>query len=184
MTIHTLKKKHPKVQIDLNAIAKGYAVDIIHDWLISKNHKNIYVEIGGELRCSGVNKTGDNWTIGIDSPINNMVSGQNLYVTTKLKNMSLATSGNYRNFFEKKGKKITHSIDPRNGMPVKSNILSVSVKSRSCLVADAWATALMILPFDEGLRVVTEADGLEVLWIFSKGKEGLSQFSTRGFYRN
>ena len=179
-----ITKKHPKVQIDLNAIAKGYAVDIIHDWLISKNHKNIYVEIGGELRCSGVNKTGDNWTIGIDSPINNMVSGQNLYVTTKLKNMSLATSGNYRNFFEKKGKKITHSIDPRNGMPVKSNILSVSVKSRSCLVADAWATALMILPFDEGLRVVTEADGLEVLWIFSKGKEGLSQFSTRGFYRN
>ena len=179
-----IKKKHPKVQIDLNAIAKGYAVDVIHDWLIYNNHKNIYVEIGGELRCSGVNKTGDNWIIGIDSPINNMVSGQNLYVTTKLKNMSLATSGNYRNFIDKKGKKITHSIDPRNGIPVKSNILSVSVKARRCLVADAWATALMILPFDEGLRVVTEADGLEVLWIFSKGKEGLSQFSTRGFYRN
>ena len=177
-----IKKKHPKVQIDLNAIAKGYAVDVIHDWLIYNNHKNIYVEIGGELRCSGVNKTGDNWTIGIDSPINNMVSGQNLYVTTKLKNMSLATSGNYRNFIDKKGKKITHSIDPRNGIPVKSNILSVSVKARRCVVADAWATALMILSFDDGLRVVTEAGGLEVLWIFSGGKDGLSQFSTKGFY--
>ena len=97
--------------------------------------------------------------------------------------MALATSGNYRNFQEKNGKKITHSIDPRNGFSIESNILSVSVKARSCLVADAWATALMILSLDEGLRVVTEAGGLEVLWILSEGKEGLSQFSTKGFYR-
>jgi len=185
-----IKKKHPKVQIDLNAIAKGYAVDIIHDWLIHKNYKNIYVEIGGELRCSGVNKTGDNWTIGIDSPIDNIdspidniVSNQKIYAKTKIKNMALATSGNYRNFQEKNGKKITHSIDPRNGFSIESNILSVSVKARSCLVADAWATALMILSLDDGLRVVTEAGGLEVLWILSEGKEGLSQFSTKGFYR-
>lgn len=177
-----IKKKHPKTKIDLNAIAKGYAVDIIHDWLIDKKYKNIYVEIGGELRCSGVNKTGATWIIGIDTPINNMVSSQKTYSKTKLNNMSLATSGNYRNFLEKNGKKITHIIDPRNGISVVSNILSVSVKARSCLVADAWATALMILPFDEGLRIVTEAGGLEVLWILSEGKEGLSQFSTKGFY--
>ena len=178
-----ITKKHPKVQIDLNAIAKGYAVDIIHDWLIHKNYKNIYVEIGGELRCSGVNKTGATWIIGIDTPINNIVSSKNIYSKTKLKNMSLATSGNYRNFLEKNGKKINHTIDPRNGISVESNILSVSVKARSCLVADAWATALMILPYDEGLKVATEAGGLEVLWIFAEGKEGFSQFSTKGFYR-
>ncbi len=177
-----IKKKHPNVQIDLNAIAKGYAVDIIHDWLIHKNYKNIYVEIGGELRCSGVNKTGATWIIGIDAPINDMVSNKEIYAKTSLKNMSLATSGNYRNFFEKDGKKITHSIDPRYGIPVVSNIISVSVKARSCIVADAWATALMILPFDDGLRAVTEAGGLEVLWILSEKKEGLSHFSTKGFY--
>ena len=177
-----VKKKHHKVQIDLNAIAKGYAVDIIHDWLIHKNYKNIYVEIGGELRCSGVNKTGAVWIIGIDTPINNMVSSKKIFSKTELSNMALATSGNYRNFLEKNGKKITHSIDPRNGISVEYNTLSVSVKARSCLGADAWATALMILPFDDGLRAVTEAGGLEALWIFSGGKEGLSQFSTKDFY--
>lgn len=177
-----VKKKHPKVQIDLNAIAKGYAVDIIHDWLIHKNYKNIYVEIGGELRCSGVNKSGATWIIGIDTPINNMVSSKKIFSKTELSNMALATSGNYRNFLEIDGKKITHSIDPRNGISVESNTLSVSVKARSCLVADAWATALMILPFDDGLRAVTETGGLEVLWILSKGKEGLSRFSTKDFY--
>ena len=177
-----VKKKHPKVQIDLNAIAKGYAVDIIHDWLIHKNYKNIYVEIGGELRCSGVNKTGATWIIGIDNPINDMVSSKKLFSKTELSNMALATSGNYRNFLEKNGKKITHSIDPRNGNSVESNTLSVSVKARSCLVADAWATALMILPFDEGLRAVTETGGLEALWILLEGKEGLSRFSTKDFY--
>lgn len=177
-----VKKKHPKVQIDLNAIAKGYAVDIIHDWLIHKNYKNIYVEIGGELRCNGVNKTGVAWNIGIDTPINNMVSSKKIFSKTELSNMALATSGNYRNFLEKNGKKITHSIDPRNGISVESNTLSVSVKARSCLVADAWATALMILPFDDGLRAVTEAGGLEALWIFSEGKEDLSRFSTKDFY--
>ena len=177
-----VKKKHPKVQIDLNAIAKGYAVDIIHDWLIHKNYKNIYVEIGGELRCSGVNKTGAAWIIGIDTPINNMISSKKIFSKTELSNMALATSGNYRNFLEKNGKIITHSIDPRNGISVESNTLSVSVKARSCLVADAWATALMILPFDDGLRAVTEAGGLEALWIFSEGKEDLSRFSTKDFY--
>ncbi len=177
-----VKKKHPKVQIDLNAIAKGYAVDIIHDWLMHKNYKNIYVEIGGELRCSGVNKTGATWIIGIDTPINNLVSSKKIFSKTELSNMALATSGNYRNFFEIDGKKITHSIDPRNGISVESNTLSVSVKARSCLVADAWATALMILPFDDGFRAVTEAGGLEVLWILSEGKEGLSRFSTKDFY--
>ena len=177
-----VKKKHPKVQIDLNAIAKGYAVDIIHDWLIHKNYKNIYVEIGGELRCSGVNKTGAVWIIGIDTPINNMVSSKKIFSKTELSNMALATSGNYRNFLEKNGKIITHSIDPRNGISVEHNTLSVSVKARSCLVADAWATALMILPFDDGLRAVTEAGGLEALWIFSEGKEDLSRFSTKDFY--
>ena len=73
-----ITKKHPNVQIDLNAIAKGYAVDIIHDWLIHKNDKNIYVEIGGELRCSGVNKTGATWIIGIDIPINNIDIAANI----------------------------------------------------------------------------------------------------------
>jgi thiamine biosynthesis lipoprotein len=177
-----IKKSHPKVQIDLNAIAKGYAVDIIHNWLIFKNHKNIYVEIGGEIRCNGVNKMGSNWTIGIDAPLSNYFSGQKIYTTTRLENMSLATSGNYRNFLDKNGKKISHSIDPRNGMPVETNVLSVSVKARSCLVADAWATALMVLSFDDGLQAINRAEELEVLWILSKDQTSFSQFSTEGFF--
>ena len=177
-----IKKSHPKAQIDLNAIAKGYAVDLVHEWLINQGYNNIYVEIGGEIRCSGVNKTDQNWIIGIDAPINNPISGQKIYTTTILENMSLATSGNYRNYLEKNGKKISHSIDPRNGMPVETNVLSVSVKARSCLVADAWATALMVLSFDDGLKVIKKVREIEALWILSKDETSISQFSTRGFF--
>ena len=177
-----IKKSHPKAQIDLNAIAKGYAVDLVHEWLINQGYNNIYVEIGGEIRCSGVNKTNQSWIIGIDVPMNNAISGRKIYTTTMLENMSLATSGNYRNYLEKNGKKISHSIDPRDGMPVETNVLSVSVKARSCLVADAWATALMVLSFDEGLKKIKKVEDIEALWILSKDKTSISQFSTRGFF--
>ena len=177
-----LKKTHPSVQLDLNAIAKGYAVDLVHNWLVDQGFVNVFVEIGGEIRCLGVNKTGNSWVVGIDTPSDGLLSGQNVFTSTSLKNMSLATSGNYRNYYENNGNKINHSINPINGKPVNNNILSVSVKSKSCLDADAWATALMVMSFEEGIDKVNEFMELEALWITLDNDSDLTHFSSKGFY--
>ena len=177
-----LKKTHPSVQLDLNAIAKGYAVDLVHSWLVDQGFANVFVEIGGEIRCLGVNKTGNSWVVGIDTPSDGLSSGQNIFTSISLKNMSLATSGNYRNYYENNGNKINHSINPINGKPVNNNILSVSVKSKSCLDADAWATALMVMSFEEGIEKVNEFKELEALWIILDNDSNLTHFSSRGFY--
>ena len=178
----SIKKIHPSVQLDLNAIAKGYAVDLVHHWLVNKSFANVFVEIGGEIRCSGVNKAGKNWVVGIDTPSDGVSSRQNIFTSISLKNMSLATSGNYRNYYENNGNKINHSINPINGQPVNNNILSVSVKSKSCLEADAWATALMVMSFEEGIEKVNEFRELEALWIILDNDSDLTHFSSKGFY--
>ena len=177
-----LKKTHPSVQLDLNAIAKGYAVDLVHNWLVNQGFENVFVEIGGEIRCLGVNKTGNSWVVGIDTPSDELLSRKNIFTSISLKNMSLATSGNYRNYYENNGKKINHSINPINGKPVNNNILSVSVKSKSCLDADAWATALMVMSFTEGIEKVNEFLELEALWIMLDDDGDLTHFSSKGFY--
>ena len=177
-----IKKDHPSVQVDLNAIAKGYAVDVVHNWLVGQGFTNVFVEIGGEIRCLGVNKAGKPWVVGIDTPSDGLSSGQNIFTSISLKNMSLATSGNYRNYYENNGNKINHSINPINGKPVNNNILSVSVKSKSCLDADAWATALMVMSFDEGIEKVNEFKELDALWIMLDNESSLTHFSTKEFY--
>ena len=177
-----IKKDHPSVQLDLNAIAKGYAVDVVHNWLVGQGFTNVFVEIGGEIRCLGVNKAGKPWVVGIDTPSDGLSSGQNIFTSISLKNMSLATSGNYRNYYENNGNKINHSINPINGKPVNNNILSVSVKTKSCLDADAWATALMVMSFDEGIEKVNEFKELDALWIMLDNESSLTHFSTKEFY--
>ena len=177
-----IKKDHPSVQLDLNAIAKGYAVDVVHNWLVGQGFTNVFVEIGGEIRCLGVNKAGKPWVVGIDTPSDGLSSGQNIFTSISLKNMSLATSGNYRNYYENNGNKINHSINPINGKPVNNNILSVSVKTKSCLDADAWATALMVMSFDEGIEKVNEFKELDALWIMLDNESNLTHFSTKEFY--
>jgi len=176
-----ITKKHPKVQIDLNAIAKGYAVDIIHDWLIHKNYKNIYVEIGGELRCSGVNKTGATWIIGIDTPINNIVSSKNIYSKTKLKNMSLATSGNYRNFYIVDGKKYGHTIDPHTGYPSLNDLLGTTVISKSCMRSDAYATAFLAMGLERASILVEELDEVEACFFYSNQEGTIIKKYSNGF---
>ena len=127
--------KFKDIVFDLSSVAKGYAVDLVYGWLKKSGFNNLFIEIGGEIRCSGFNKEGKNWVIGIDSPIE--ISSQRIFTTVQLQNASLATSGNYRNYLERDGKKISHTINPATGMPVFTNVLSVSVRSQNCLSADA-----------------------------------------------
>ena len=176
-----IKKINPNVQLDLNAIAKGYAVDLVYEWLQKSGFNNLFIEIGGEIRCSGFNKDGKNWVIGIDSPIEN--SSQRIFTTVQLQNASLATSGNYRNYLERGGEKINHTINPATGMPVLTNILSVSVRSEDCLSADAWATALMVMTYEKGREKIKSIDKLEAFWILSDQKGNLDQRYTKDFFK-
>ena len=177
-----IKKTHPNLQLDLNAIAKGYAVDLIYRWLKKRGFKDLFIEIGGEIRCGGFNKMGKDWVIGIDSPVEN--SRQSIFTTVQLRNTALATSGNYRNYLERQGEKINHSINPYTGKPVKTNVLSVSVKSENCLNADAWATALMIMTYDEGIEKINGLDEIEAFWILSDTNGSINQRYTESFFNN
>jgi len=139
--ILTLSKKTSefKVQLDFSAIAKGYAVDVVSNFLQEKNLKNYLVEIGGELRTNGKNAKGKLWTTAINTPkINAQLTDYEAII--KLNNKAIATSGNYRNFHEVNGEWYGHEINPKTGFPEKSNLLSVTIMSDDCMSADAYAT--------------------------------------------
>jgi len=141
----SIRKDTPLVQIDLSAIAKGYAVDQICDLLHRQGFRDILVEIGGELRATGVRPGKTPWQAGIESP---RPGKRTVSRELVLADMALATSGDYRNFFVLGNRQYSHTIDPRTGWPVEHPVTSVSVLAESCMAADAWATALMASPPD------------------------------------
>ena len=143
----TLKKLHPYVGIDLSSIAKGYAVDYISNYLALEGYDNHMVEIGGEVRCMGLNR-GKKWSVAIVNPITSSFI-DTLYITNK----SVATSGNYRNFYEIKGNTYTHIINPITGYPLEKSPVSTTVISTNCMVADGYATALMATGI-KGINVI------------------------------
>ena len=162
-----IRKQNPNIKLDLNSIAKGYGVDQVFHWLVSRRFADVFVEIGGEVRCIGMNKKGELWKVGIDDPNLDGVPGSALAGVVSLYNQAMATSGNYQNFIEQDGKIFGHTIDPRIGRPVETNVLSVSVISNSCMEADGWATAFMVLGYEEGKKLVSSKSGLQVCWVLS-----------------
>ena len=163
-----LIKSNKNIRIDFNAIAKGYTVDLISDYMTSINSKNYIIELGGEIVAKGLNpRTNKPWIVGIDNPEFNF--HRTLFAKKSIFNGALATSGNYRKFRidSVTGKKYTHTIDPRSGIPLESKILSVSVLANDCISADAWATSLMILSLNEGKEIIEKDSSLEALWIIS-----------------
>jgi len=148
-----LKKSNPDVYLDLSAIAKGYAVDTIGLYLEAQNIENYLVEIGGEMRTRGHNQKRLPWSVGIEKPVSETRAVQKI---VPLDNLSMATSGNYRNFFEVEGKTYSHTIDPRTGRPVKHALASVTVVGENCMICDAEATCLMVLGPEEGYNWVKE----------------------------
>ena len=135
--------------LDFNAIAKGYTVDLISGLLDDNNINNYLVEIGGELRAKGSNLSkNNNWIIGIDEP--RFDDSQNIFITTELNNVAMATSGVYRKYnIDSNGRRYAHILDPLSGIPARTNILSVSVISETCIEADAYATALHLMNINE-----------------------------------
>ena len=171
-----LKKSIPKLQIDLSAIAKGYAVDRVAVKLQTLKIDNFLVEVGGEIRAAGQKANNQPWKVGIEKPL---IQSREPYQVIELKNQSLASSGDYRNFFEVDGKRYSHTIDPRPGYPVSHSVTATSVISPDCMTADAMATALMVLGEQEGVEVAVKAD-VEAL-ILIKQTNGIASERTDNF---
>ena len=177
-----LIKDSDGIKLDVNAIAQGYSVDVVGNFLEEKGIVNYLVEIGGEVRARGRKTNGNSWRIGIDKPYeNNFAPGEDLQEILIMDDMSLATSGNYRKFYVKDGVKYSHSINPETGYPVMDRLLSVTIVSRECIYADAYATACMILGLEESLKLVNSIEMLEAYFVYS-GDSGEFQVEyTEGF---
>jgi thiamine biosynthesis lipoprotein len=170
----------PGVQLDLSAIAKGYAVDAVLTELAFDRPIGILVEVGGEVRALGAKPGGEPWRVGIDDPD---APGSRLSAVVLLTGGALATSGDYRRVRIVEGKRQTHVVDPRSGRPVEQKVASASVIAPTCMEADAVATALMVLGPEEGLAWVEDRPWLETLLMVREGETAIERRASSGWDR-
>ncbi len=170
-----IQKEDPGMKLDMSAIAKGYTCDLLAAFLQKKGCKNYMVEIGGEVVARGKNEQGRVWTIGISKPEETaFFNNSDLQAKVHLPGHALATSGNYRNYYVKNGKKYAHTIDPSTGRPVEHNLLSATVLAENCMDADAFATAFMVLGTKKSIRLAEKMPDIKVYFIYS-GADGTNQ---------
>lgn len=161
-----IRKSNPKQQLDFSAIAKGDGVDEIGRFLEEQGLQHYMVEIGGEVRARGYQQDSLGWLVGINTP-KTEASTKAMQAKVALNNMSLATSGNYRNFHEVNGVKYAHTINPKTGYPEQNRLLSVSVFAKDCARADALATGCMAMGLEKALKTIEQLDGVEAYFIYS-----------------
>jgi len=138
------------ISLDLSGVAKGYGVDYLSRWLERQGYRNYLVEIGGEVRLGGVSPRGDDWRIGVEQPKLLAREGRQ---TLTLTDIAMATSGDYRNYYERDGQRYSHTLDPRSGRPIEHKLASVTVLAQTAAEADAWATALNVLGPEAGMAI-------------------------------
>jgi thiamine biosynthesis lipoprotein len=154
-------KADPRVQLNASSLAKGYAVDLVAELLENQGIVDYMVEIGGEIRAHGVNPKGGNWRVEISKPIDDLTgTTRERMQVVSLHNMSIATSGNYRNYYIRDGKKVAHTINPLTGYPAETDLLSISILYADCLTADAVATACMVIGADSAQVLVSRFQGM------------------------
>jgi len=173
-----LQKLDTLIQIDLNAIAKGWGVDIIAAFIKTVGYTNYMVEIGGEISVSGKNKYNNDWEIGILLPEN--LESQ-LFSTITITNLSVATSGTYNNYFTIDSVNYTHIIDPDTGYPIKHDLVSVTIVAEKCSFADAIATSVMVMGFNEGLHFINSLPNVECLLIQKSENGNYTSGKSDGF---
>jgi thiamine biosynthesis lipoprotein len=176
-------KEDPRLQIDLNSVAKGYVVDLIAEWFDKQGTENYIVEVGGEIRAKGLNAKGIAWRVGVDKPIdNNFSSGEHTQHIVQISGSSLATSGNYRRFYHNAdGERISHTLNPQTGRSHTTTLLSATVIAPRCAMADALATAFMASDEKEAIALAERLrDSVQVYFVLApeKGKEEYREFST------
>ena len=174
-----VKKVKSGIYLDFSAVAKGYGVDVISDFLISKGIENMLVEIGGELIAKGVNENGELWKIGVNRP-EELGRADELYSIIALDNKGMATSGNYRNYYEVDGIKISHTIDPFTGKPVRHGLLSATVLAADCMTADALATALMVMGTENAIALQDKEKDFEIFLIYNDDAGEMQSFASEG----
>jgi thiamine biosynthesis lipoprotein len=161
-------KSDPRIMLDCSAIAKGFGVDKVAEFLADKGIKNYLVEIGGEISARGKNSRGTEWNIGVTKPVDDSLSiNQENQAVLQITDKAMATSGNYRNFYYEGGKKYAHTINPHTGKPAQSDILSATVIAQSCAVADAYATAFMVLGSEKAKEILKKHPELQAYLILS-----------------
>lgn len=175
-----LVKQDPGITLDFNAIAQGYSVDLVSDLLESMGIKNYLVEIGGEVRAGGT-KYGQYWRIGVDKPEEgNEVPGAELQAIIRMKNASLNTSGNYRNFYVDEGVKYSHTINPKTGDPARNTLLSATIVAPDCAWADAIATSCMVMGKDKAIELINSRKELEGFLVYSDESGKYRTWTSKG----
>lgn len=163
---HKVTKKDPRIAIDYNAIAQGFAVDVVASFLQSKGIENYLIDIGGEVVAKGTKPGNLKWSVGIEKPAAHADDDRKVQSIVELDNMALSTSGNYRKFYEVNGVRYSHTIDPKTGYPVSHSLLSASVLASDCMTADAYATVCMVLGHDKAKDFISSQKGLEAYFIY------------------
>ena len=168
-------KRDPRMMLDCSAIAKGYGVDVVARYLRSLGIRNFMVEIGGEVVTSGVNPQRLPWRVGVVKPSEDSLNVNNeLQTILNVTDKAMATSGNYRNFYYKNGKRFAHTIDPKTGSPVQHSLLSATVLADECAVADAYATSFMVMGLERAKKLLERHPELMVYLIYDDGKDSLA----------
>jgi thiamine biosynthesis lipoprotein len=174
-----VKKTKPGIYLDFSAVAKGYGVDVLAEYLITRGIENMLVEIGGELVARGVNERGELWKVGINRP-EELGNANEIFSIIALDNQAMATSGNYRNYYESGGIKISHTIDPATGRPVSHSLLSATVLSSTCMEADALATAMMVMGVEKAIELQQKQGDFELFLIYNDEEGKLNSFASEG----
>ena len=161
-------KQDPRTMLSCSAVAKGYSVDVIAQLLDRKGIKNYMVDIGGEVVVKGKNPSKGLWRIGINKPVDDSLSiNQELQTVLNVTDVGIATSGNYRNFYIKDGKKYAHTIDPRTGYPAEQSVLSATIVANDCMTADAYATAFMAMGLEKARQMADSLPEIEYYVIYA-----------------
>ncbi len=186
----SIAKRKLRMSFDFNAIAQGYTVDLIADFLKSKGAKNGMIEIGGEVRCWGTNKKNEPWHIAIDAPVAETGTGRVFDAIALVDDAAICTSGSYRKFREVDGKRISHAIDPSTGYPVVHNLISATIRAHTAATADALATACLVMGPDRG-RAFIEAyrdahleEKIDAYFLMAEPQGGWSSWMTPGWTGN
>ena len=176
-----LVKEDERTTFDFNAVAQGYSVDLLGEFLESNNIKNYLVDVGGEVKGSGKKPDGSAWKVGIEKPADNMNDSRDLKAIVALHDKSIATSGNYRKFYEENGIRYSHTINPVTGYPVQHSLLSASVMAENTAVADAYATAFMVMGLEKARNYLKQNRDLDAYFIFSDSDGKYQTYLTQGF---
>lgn len=177
-------KERKKVSLDFNAIAQGYSIDVIFNFLQSKGVNDMMVELGGEIRATGKNENEDLWSIGIDDPKTEAGQQAKRVAIIKLQNEAISTSGNYRKFFIHEGRKYGHSINPLTGYPVQRDIISSTVIAPTCMEADAWSTTFMVVGLEKSKELLSVQNYLKAFFIYEDENGNLQQYYTKNLEDN